>query len=173
IAITMLCTVIYIMSQQSLRISANDPQIQLAQDVASALAAGSSIDQLMPAMKIDIGTSLAPFVVVYDDAGNPVKGNGFLHDQLPQLPSGVFNYTRSAGEDRITWQTEQNIRVAAVIVSVKSAKTGFVMAGRSLFEVERRIDQMTLMVGLGWAGTLAVSLVVIAAVELLFRERQA
>jgi hypothetical protein len=89
------------------------------------------------------------------------------------LPSGVFNYTRSAGEDRITWQTEQNIRVAAVIVSVKSAKTGFVMAGRSLFEVERRIDQMTLMVGLGWAGTLAVSLVVIAAVELLFRERQA
>jgi hypothetical protein len=57
----------YLISQQVLRMSANDPQIQLAEDAAGRLAAGENAARVVPERLVDMANSLAPFVIVYDD----------------------------------------------------------------------------------------------------------
>jgi hypothetical protein len=56
--------------QQDLRLGANDPQLQLAEDTARALDAGTPATTLVATSKVDVATSLAPFLVIYDGAGN-------------------------------------------------------------------------------------------------------
>lgn len=57
---------IYTAVQQDLRQSANDPQIQMAEDTATKLAAGQQVQNVVPAEKVDIATSLAPYIIVFD-----------------------------------------------------------------------------------------------------------
>lgn len=168
VATTVFIGLSYLLVQQDLRISANDPQIQMAEDAASALGAGQSIESIVPANKIDIVTSLAPYLVVYDDTGKPIASSGLLHNQMPILPSGVFDAARASGENRITWQPEPGVRSAVVIARVTGARQGFVMAGRSLREVEKREDNTLLLAMLGGVATLGALLVVIAALEFVF-----
>ena len=172
VVVTLLCGVIYIIAQQGYRIPANDPQIQIAQDAAQALGDGAPVETVVPSAKVDIGQSLALFVVVYDDKGAPVAGNGLLHGKLPVLPAGVFEYTSRNDENRITWQPEPGVRHAIVIERIRDAKPGFVMVGRSLREVEQRVDQLGLMVGAGWAGTQVATFVILVLVELIFRDKR-
>jgi hypothetical protein len=42
IAITLLCGLVYVAVQQEVRLSANDPQIGMAEDLAAALSHGSN-----------------------------------------------------------------------------------------------------------------------------------
>ena len=153
--------------QQSYRMGANDPQIQMAEDAARALEGGHAIDALLPAVNVDIAAGLSPYLIYYGPDGSPQTGSGLLDGSLPGLPAGVFDVTRKSGEDRISWQPRAGVRSAVVVVAVNGGKGGFVMAGRSLREVEKREDNLTLMTGLGLAGTLAASLLLVAALELL------
>ncbi len=167
VVITLLAGLMYATVQQVLRMNANDPQIQMAEDVASALTVGKPLDSVVPAAQIDIATSLAPYVVVYDASGKAIASSGLLHNQLPTLPSGIFDYVRQRGEDRITWQPEPGVRSATVVTSYGGAQPGFVLAGRSLREVENRVDQFGLLIGLGWLGTLFAALMAVSLSELL------
>jgi hypothetical protein len=45
---TLLCGLVYLAVQQSLRQGANDPQIQMAEDAAAALVAGSTPESVLP-----------------------------------------------------------------------------------------------------------------------------
>lgn len=155
---------VYVTVQQSLRMSLNDPQIQMAEDAASALAAGHNADALIPAITVDVSKSLAPFIIIYDDAGDVVASSAVLHGETPALPSGVLDYTRTRGEDRITWQPESGIRLAAVVVRVGNG-SGFVLAARNMREVEKREDQTLQLSMLAMAVTLVASLAVIVLVE--------
>jgi hypothetical protein len=110
---------------------------------------------------------VAPYVVVFDDTGHAIAGSGLLHNQYPALPSGVFDYVRQNGEDRITWQPEPGVRSATVVTRYGGAHPGFVLAGRSLRLVEERVDQLGLMVGLGWLGTLFAALVAVSLSEIV------
>ena len=47
------------------------------------------------------------------------------------------------GEDRVTWQPQGNVRIALVVTKVTGVQSGFIAAGRSLREVEKREDQLT------------------------------
>ncbi len=168
VVITLLCGINYVTGQQVLRISANDPQIEMAEDTASELSNGQSPEVVVPRAQVDIATSLAPFIAVYDDAGKAVASSGVLHDQVPTLPSGVFDYVRQNGEDRITWQPEPGVRIATVVTRISGARPGFVMAGRSLRQVENRETQLELLVGAGWVVTCGAALVAVAICEFLF-----
>lgn len=159
---TALCGLVYVAVQQGLRQSANDPQIQMAEDAATALGAGETVESLLPTTKIDIAHSLAPFLIVFDDAGKPVASSGLLHDQLPTLPGGVLDYVSTHGEDRITWQPESGVRIAAVVTNYTGATPGFVLAGRSLREVEKREAQAQFEAGAAWLAALGVSLILVA-----------
>jgi len=169
---TLLCGLVYVTVQQSLRQRANDPQIQMAEDAAAVLAAGGTLESNLPAAQVEISTSLAPFVVIYGDAGEPQASSGLLQGDVPLLPSGVFDYTRQNGEERESWQPESGVRIAAVVVAYGGTQPGFVLAGRSMREVEKRESQGEQMTGIAWLVTLAVSLVVVAGCELVFTDRK-
>jgi hypothetical protein len=167
IVITAFSGLVYLAVQQVLRQDANDPQIQMAEDAAAALARGETVASVLPAGQVDVAQSLAPFVIVFDDAGTPVASSGQLHGQTPVIPAGVFDYVRQHGEDRITWQPEPGVRIASVIVGYTGTSSGFVLAGRSLREVEKRESQAQTEAGLAWIVTLLGSLIVVTACEFL------
>ena len=157
----------YVTVQQNFRSGANDPQVQMAEDTARALESGQSAAALVPALKIDIAASLAPYLVIYGPDGQPAAGNGYLHGSLPVLPAGVFDYAAKDGRNQISWQPEHGVRSAVVIVPVSGGKGGYVMAGRSLREVESRVDNLTKLVAAGCAAGLAATLVLALLLEIL------
>jgi hypothetical protein len=158
--------------QQVLRLGANDPQIAMATDVATALEQGNrnAIPQpdTLPALaggagKVDIARSLSPFVIVYDDRGQPLASQAQLNGKIPVPPSGVFSYVRTHQQDRISWQPvlgrDNGVRIAAVIQRVDGPHPGFVLAGRNMREVESREALVGQLAGLTWIGMLGVILV--------------
>ena len=168
IATAGLCGLVYLTVQQSLRIGANDPQIQMAEDTASNLNAGGSIESLVPASKVEIADSLAPFLMVFDDSGKVLASSATLHAAVPAYPLGVLDTTRQSGQDRVTWQPESGVRMATVVVRFDN---GFVMAGRSLREVEKRISQVELLSGLALLAIWAATFFVIGLGELVGRKK--
>ncbi len=160
LVITAFCGLTYVTVQQNYRQSANDPQIQMAEDLAARLSAGQSADSVIDKNTIDIGKSLAPFVIIFNDQGKSATASGRINGEIPTIPSGVFRYMRRHGEDRFTWETKEGIRSAVVVTSFKNNnQSGFVLAGRSLREVERREKQLTLHVTFVWLTTLFFSFV--------------
>ncbi len=166
-ALTVMAGLVYLAVQQSYRMGANDPQIQMAEDGANMLASGQQAQSIVPAGKIDIVESLAPYLIVFDANGRALASNAVLHGQTPGLPGGVFDYTRQHGEDRISWQPEPGVRSAAVIVAADRGRAGFVMAGRSMREVQNRIDQFGLAVFGVWLVSLVATLVLVGLFEVL------
>lgn len=164
ILITGLTWLPYGLVQQDLRQSANDPQIQLAEDSAAKLNAGQQIQQVVPTDKVDIASSLAPYIIVFDANGKPIASSAQLNGQTPSIPSGIFDSVRQNGEDRVTWQPQPGVRSALVVTQFKGGSGGFVAAGRSLREVEQREDNIMQIVILGWLTLLVLSLVATAIV---------
>lgn len=172
---TALCGLVYVAVQQSLRQGGYDPQIQMAEDAAAQLSqspvdipSSSSLANIIPSGTVDISTSLAPYLVVYDGSGNPVAGNGMLDGSLPGLPAGVFASVAVHGEDRFTWQPRPDVREAVVVVPVVTTSpnsfNGFIMAARSLREVEVRTES----VGLESLAVWLFSLVGLLILEIIF-----
>lgn len=159
---------IYASVQQSYRQDANDPQIELANDTADALADGQSIDSSVPGITVSVAKSLAPFMIVYDANGNEVASSVTLDGQTPQLPRGVLASAKEMGENRVTWQPEEGVRIAAVIVPYED---GFVLAGRNMREIEEREAQLTMFAGVAWILTMIATFLVIIFGELLLTNR--
>ncbi len=156
IIITALCGLVYVSVQQNWRADANNPQIQMAEDAAAALANGASMQSLVPANKVDIASSLAAYVMVFDERGDALASSAQLDGTTPTIPAGVFAYTREHGEDRLTWQPRAGVRSAIVVTHFSG---GFVVAGRSLREVERQESNLTAMVFAAWFASLGATLV--------------
>lgn len=170
IVVSGLIGLIYAAVQQDLRQGANDPQIQMAEDIAAKLANGEQVQNVVPLEKVDIAKSLAPYVMIFDANGNPVASSAQLDGQTPTIPPGVFDYVRQNGEDRITWQPQTGVRSAVVVTQYKGQNSGFVLAGRSLREVEKREDNLLLILLAGWVVMLFVTLV--ATAILFWKPRQ-
>jgi hypothetical protein len=158
---------IYTAVQQDIRQTADDPQIQMAEDTAAKLANGQQVQNVVPSEKVDIARSLAPYIIVFDTSGKPVASSAVLDGQTPTIPSGVFDYVRQNNEDRFTWQPRPGVRSAVVVTQFKGTTSGFVLAGRSLREVEKREDNIMYIVLLGWVGMLFVISLGTAIIHLL------
>jgi hypothetical protein len=170
IATAGVCGLVYVTAQQGLRMGANDPQIQMAEDAASALNGGASVESVLPPTKVEIADSLAPFLMVFDDSGKVLGSSATLHGAVPAYPVGVLDSTRQQGQDRVTWQPEAGVRMATVVVPYNQ---GFVMAGRSLTEVEKRESQAELFSAAALLCIWAATLVVISLGELAGRKKSA
>lgn len=155
--VTLLCGLIYTSVQQDIRQSANDPQIQMAETTASALATGVAYPSVLPMGTIDIATSLVPYIILFDDAGQPVAASGLLKGKIPELPVGVFERARTE-EHRFTWQPQEGVRSAVVLRHYDGPHPGFVLAGKSLRDVEDRQSQLIVAVGIGWVASLVMVL---------------
>ena len=147
--ITLFAGMLYATTQAVMRQGANDPQIQMARDAAARLAKGETPASVAAPTGLAIGVTLSPFIEVFDQSGKPVASSALLHGQLPLVPSGVFDYVRQNGEEHVTWQPEPAVRQAAVVLTYGGAQPGFVMAARSLWEVEVRTDNNFKLIALG------------------------
>lgn len=162
---TGLALALYAIPQQVLRQGANDPQIQMSTDLAAILNRYGVTDGLHQGALlqsggvVDMGQSLSPFLIVYDDQGHALGSNAQLNGQTPAPPQGVFDFVRSHGEERVTWEPiphSHAVRIAAVVERVNGPQPGFVLAGRSMREVEARIAQVSQMARFTWFGMLGV-----------------
>lgn len=156
-----LCGLLYVLIQQSYRSSLNDPQIQMAEDAASALAQGKQPAEIVPrGVLIDADKSLAPFIAVYDKNGNPLEASAMVNNLPPKPPIGVFEHAKINGENRVTWQPSPSTRIALVVRLVPNGSGWFVAAGRNMREVERRELYLAKEIG--------VSLIIILAASFVF-----
>lgn len=168
LALTLLVGFSYVAVQQVYRTSADDPQLQLAQDAAARLADGAPLEAVVPTGTVDIAKSLSPFVIVYGSDNTPLAGSGTLDGTLPTPPIGVLDTARSADENRVTWQPRAGVRIASVETAVGDGRV--VLAGRSLREVETRVGTLTATAGLVWLIGVFASLVVAVLLDLLGRK---
>ncbi len=151
VLVTLIYGTVYLTAQQVLRQDANDPQIQLAEDTAAALGRNGSTQIITGVTQVDMAKSLAPFLIVYDNDRQLVVSQAIIDGSNPVLPPGVLMNTTTAKENRLTWQPRGGVRIAAVVVKYDK---GYVLAGRSLREVEKR-EQLALdEVILGWLVTI-------------------
>jgi hypothetical protein len=163
IVVSALCATIYVVAQQSYRMGANDLPAQLAEDAAAAMGRGASVAAVVGSETVDIATSSAPFVAVFDGAGVLVDSSARLDGAAPSPPKGVLATARANGVNKVTWQPKTGMRMATVTVAVPGDGGNTVMAGRSLRETEAHVDQLGQLVALGWLGTLALSLAAVFA----------
>ncbi|NUR20480.1 MAG: hypothetical protein HOQ12_13180, partial [Gemmatimonadaceae bacterium] len=83
------CLLAYLVMQQIERQGANDPQVQIAEDGALALADGATPGEVARGTTVDLAHSLATAVIVLDDDGNVLASNARLGDAVPVPPAGV------------------------------------------------------------------------------------
>lgn len=167
---TFLAGIVYGTAQQVLRQSANDPQIQLAEDWANQIESSTNPQQLNLGAFIDPAHSLSPFGIIYDQNGN-IIGSSVSAPSTMKQPDGVFDRADAATdhEVRFTWQPASGDRYAVVIKRATiQDKTYYVLAGRNLREVEKRENRIMWMVFVGWAITV-VALLVLQNLHLVSR----
>jgi hypothetical protein len=184
VAVTCLGLLGYAAVQQVYRTGADDPQVQLAQDAAAAIAGGATAEEVVGSVRTsgvtgaDVvldstaetpGGTLAPFVIVYDATGKPVASSARLDGEVPLMPRGALDTAKSAGENRVTWQPTRSLRIAAVAVPDHKGDQAryVVVAGRSLREAEARVEMLTRMAGVGWVFTLVATFVAVLVKEKL------
>lgn len=159
VVVTAFCALAYLTVQQALRQGANDPQIQMAEDAAATLDAGARSESVVPNQQVEISKSLAPFLVVYDTTGKPVASSGVLDGHAPNYPMGALEAAKQSGENRVTWQPREGVRIASVVVPFNQ---GYMMAGRNMREVEAREAQTETIAAASWVATMAAVLVAVA-----------
>lgn len=147
IVITLLSGIIFVTTYQIYRSYANDPQVQLSQDMANYLSSGKPVMEVMPKSEVDIAKNSVWFLSIYNDKGEVIASNAKLDGQTPVLPNGVLEHAKQGGQNRVTWEPVPGVRIASVITSYNG---GYVLAGRSLKETEMRILTIGKMIGLGW-----------------------
>lgn len=162
ILFTLTCFLIYIVSQQVYRLSANDPQYQLVEDYTQALNQGVSPGMLVnPAFTIELGKSLSPFVIIVDREGKLLTTNASLNHIPQTIPKNLVKQALKGDIQATTWQPEPGIRLATVFMAAGPKKDYVVMAGRSLKRIEERIDILGEQVLIGWFISLIIYIMVI------------
>ena len=171
--ITFACGLSYLLVQQDVRMSANDPQIQIAEDFAQYLENDATPGSLISPMDqpVEISTGLDPYVMIFDASGTVLASAATLHGATPAIPSGVFSHVQQYGEARFTWQPEPGVRSAVVVTPVTGSKPGFVLAGRSLREVEIREENLSHITALAWAAGIILMFMIIWVVVLAYRKK--
>jgi hypothetical protein len=147
----------YAVVQQNYRQSANDPQIQIAEDLATAIAQGQPVNQIVPAQgTTELASTLSPFVMIYSSTSTLIGSSALLDGKNPSFPTSVFDSVRAHGQWRQTWQPAPGVREAVVVAPFSGTSSGFLVVGRSLKEIEIREGKTELMSGI--AGIIALVL---------------
>jgi len=162
---TILTAFTYVAVQQNYRMDANDPQIQLAEDGAAALGRGVMPAQIVGTGHVEATKSLAPFVTVFDADRNAVATNGQFEGLTRVPPAGTFDFAKANGQDRFSWAPQTGAREAAVLAYVGGDHPGYVLAARSLREVETREDNLTAMAGAAIGVILVVSVALLLIIK--------
>ena len=156
IFLTIITIFIYVAAQEIMRASANYPQIKIAESTAARLSQGESATTTVASTTIDISESLTPFIITYDNSGNLETSQAILDGFPPPLPQTVLNYTQKHGENKLTWQPEDGVRIATVILHYSGKQSGFVLVGRSLSKIEIIENDFGLGIFMTWIFLIAL-----------------
>jgi hypothetical protein len=168
--VTVIILLIYVTVQQSYRSGANDPQLQVAKDIHARLQRGASIQKYFDD-SINIESNAGVFTALYNRKSEPIQSSGFLDGKFPNLPAGVFDFVKTNGEERVTWQPRPGIRMATVVLYAGLPSIAYIVVGRSLQEVEIREHSLIEIVFICWV--IAMAFIAIAAmVQALARMKQ-
>ncbi len=166
---TLFCGLVYATVQQDYRQSANDPQIQIAQDTVATINSGFSPKDAVFRNTVDISKSLSPYIIIYDASGKPIVSGAVLDGKTPNPPKGAFDFAKKVGENRFTWEAKKGVRGAVVLAYYKGRESGFVLAGRSLREIEIRETRLEIQVGVAWMVILVATLIAVIISELFLK----
>ncbi len=144
--VTLFSGLVFVSVMQSLRLSANDPQVQITGDILSSLSQGADPKQLSPTT-VDMASASNPFVIIYDNNEKALGSTVTLDKKTPIAPKAAFEKTKKNNENRFTWEPKDGLRQAVVMVKYKD---GYVLVGRSLGEVDERIKMVMRVVGIAW-----------------------
>lgn len=164
---TVLVGFAYVGIQQNYRMNANDPQIQLAQDVSTALDAGATSADIVPTSKVDISKSLSSYIFIYDKDNKVLGSDVTLNGKDLAFPTGVLDNARKNGTDTVTWQPEAGVRSA--VVATKASNGDVVVVGRSLREIEKRVTMLSYMALGAWGVGIIGSLLLMWGAETMKR----
>jgi hypothetical protein len=144
----------FVVVQQQLRGAANHPQVEMAQEAAGKLNAGSDPQSVVNGGPVDIASSPDNYLIVVDSNGALIATSAQLEGRAVIPPSGVFAYVRDHGEDMISWQPAAGVRSAIVVDSFHG---GYVVAGRSLTGTEQAESALGLWAVFGWAAAVLLA----------------
>lgn len=144
--ISLFSGLVFIATQQSLRLSADDPQVQITQDILNSLSQGADPKQLSPTT-VDMAGATSAFVIIYDNNQKAVGTTVELDKKTPVPSPQVFEKTKKNNENRFTWEPKKGLRQATVMVKYKD---GYVLVGKSLGEIENRVKLILRIVGVAW-----------------------
>ncbi len=148
----------YVGLQQNYRMNANDPQVQMSYEMAEQLAKGVDTRVVIGTNIVDLSKSISPFAIVFDESGKAYASSALVDGKIPAVPLGVIENAKKTGENRLTWQPKKGIREAIIVKKFDGKNKGFVLVGRSLSEVEKRIDMLGLYAAFAWLASVVVIL---------------
>jgi hypothetical protein len=156
----------YTAVQQDMRLSANDPQIELAENAANDLGSNSSATGLLSVVvgdKVNMAKSLSPFILITDSTGKVLDSTGQLNGTNPVPPLSALKSAAASGEGSFTWQPASGVREAAVVVPYTSSGShkGYVVVARSLAQIDKRENELAYMAAITLLATLIASFLVI------------
>lgn len=152
--LTLIFGMTYATVQQSLRLTADDPQIQIADDTAAKLDQGGAPRSVL-GQTVDVSKSLAPFTIVYDKDANELASSGSASGISPRPPKGMLTAATTKHQNRVTWELESGVRIAAVVAQAENGD--YVLSGRSLEQTEQRENTILLITILAWLTALALA----------------
>jgi hypothetical protein len=133
---------VYLITLDTTFRSAFSPQVQIAAEAAARLDAGATPESVLPTYSVDMARTRYPYLIVYDQAGQPVAASVQLEGRQPAPPAAAFEYARTGVEHHdstwyavyagptpwIVWTPRPDVSSAVVI---QPWSGGFVLAGRS------------------------------------------
>jgi hypothetical protein len=153
---TILSGLVFGINHQNMRSIANDPQIQFTEDASNILKDGVNPQSIVNVTNpIDLSKSIGTFVIVFDEDMKVLASSGKLNNETPAPPKGSFEFAKQNGQNRFTWAPQKNVRIAAVMTHFSGQQSGYILAGRSLREVENRSKNMLVIT----VGALAIALI--------------
>ncbi len=170
IVIAVVCTCMaglaYATAQHVARSGANQDPLRAIHQIQDIVKQGVDPSQIIPASGQDIKDSYSVFAALFDDKGTVVSSSVQVDGKNPTLPSGVFDYAKQHGEDRFTWQPQNDVREAVVLVPYNSqiqtgtstqASSGYILAGQSLTETEKTVRNIVELSGIAWIFSLVLT----------------
>ncbi len=141
-----------------LRQQANDPQIEVTEQVAGIIRQGAPLEAIVgTAQQIDLSESDALFVAIFDKDKNLAGSTALVNGQPISVPSENFDLAKLQGDYRFDLEVTEGRKMAAVLKPVD--ENAYVLAGRSLAEFEKRADTLSLPIWIGWGISVLLALV--------------
>lgn len=168
ICMTICTLMIYMGLQQYNRMSANESIAQIAYEFANSLENNKDNNLALP--MIDLQKSLSPFVILFDANNQPLQTNAKLGDTKPLPPVGILEVAKKYGESRVTWEPAKGFRFATVTVYFNKIKTGYVLAGKSLYEAETRMTLIGRLIFTIWIFSIIITFVLVFLLSIYYEK---